>query len=183
MSLYRMFDAAYPPTIAYPGCQAAAGYIGGNTPHVWTAEEWQRFGHLYQFPIYVGAGRALGTDDGKAAADAMHSMGWRPGDPNRRACVLDMEDDIASNYVNEFAAVLWESGYETLIYESLGALQCNPCKEGVWLADWNGEPDIPAYASVVAHQFAGNVAWDGTQVDLSVVTGGMLAHGGQGPRR
>jgi len=31
ISLYQMFDAAYPPSSPYPGSQAVAGYIGGNT--------------------------------------------------------------------------------------------------------------------------------------------------------
>lgn len=34
--LFKMFDAAYPPATAPAGCSIAAGYIGGNTPHVWT---------------------------------------------------------------------------------------------------------------------------------------------------
>jgi hypothetical protein len=183
VSLYRMFDAAHPPTIAYPGCQAAAGYIGGNTPHVWTAEEWQRFDHLYQFAIWTGAGRTDGKADGIAAAAAMRKLGFRPFDTNRRHVWLDMEGQANAGYVNAFAAEVWAGGYQTGIYEDMAAVGGNPVKEGVWLADWNGQATIPPEANVVAHQYLGNVAWDGTQVDLSVVTAGMLAHGGQGPRR
>jgi hypothetical protein len=42
----KMFDASTPPASAPPGYRAVAGYIGGDTPHVWTGAEWRRFGKL-----------------------------------------------------------------------------------------------------------------------------------------
>lgn len=182
MTLFRMFDAAWPPSSAYPGCQAVAGYIGGNTPHVWTPAEWGRFAGLVQFPIWVGAGRSDGAYDGQAAAGEMHALGWNPGSPNRRGCVLDMEGQVNPGYVDEFALGLWQAGYQTFIYEDEQALQGNPVKEGIWLALWDGTADLPPFANVLAHQYAPNVPWTGGAVDLSVVTGQMLAHGGTGAR-
>ena len=184
MTLSRMFDAAWPPATAYPGCQAVAGYIGpvDGTPHVWTPQEWGRFAGLTQFPIWVGAGRFDGTADGLAAADAMHALGWRPGSPNRRACVLDMEGHVSPGYVNAFGAQLWQAGYQTFIYEDEQALGGNPVKEGIWLALWDGTADLPPFAAVLAHQYAPDVPWQGGAVDLSVVTAQMLAHGGVGAR-
>src|SRR6202030_1784840 len=79
MSLHRMFDAAYPPQRPYPGCQAVAGYIGGNTPHVWTRDEWRRFGGLVQFPIWTGYAEADPAGHGQQCAALMHDLGWRPG--------------------------------------------------------------------------------------------------------
>jgi hypothetical protein len=178
-----MFDASIPPAQAYPGCVAVAGYIGGNTPHIWTIPEWQRFGALVQFPIWVGAGRSDGAYDGQAAAGAMHAHGWNPGSPNRRGCVLDMEGQVNPGYVDEFGVSIWQAGYQTFIYEDLAALGGNPAKEGIWLALWDGLADIPAYAAVLAHQYLPNVAWQGTTVDLSTITDNMLAHGGIGARK
>ena len=48
----RMYDAAYPPSNP-PHWDAAAGYIGGDTPHVWTAAEWARQPVRYRLPIFV----------------------------------------------------------------------------------------------------------------------------------
>ena len=49
----KMFDASTPPSSAPPGYHAVAGYIGGDTPHVWTDAEWKRFGRLRKLPIWV----------------------------------------------------------------------------------------------------------------------------------
>jgi hypothetical protein len=49
----KMFDASTPPASAPPGYRAVAGYIGGDTPHVWTDAEWRRFGKLRKLPIWV----------------------------------------------------------------------------------------------------------------------------------
>lgn len=48
----RMYDAAYPPANP-PHWDAAAGYIGGDTPHVWSAAEWRAQPVRYWLPIYV----------------------------------------------------------------------------------------------------------------------------------
>src|SRR5260221_11947368 len=49
----KMFDASVPPASAPAGYRAVAGYIGGDTPHVWTKAEWRRFHQLPQLPIWV----------------------------------------------------------------------------------------------------------------------------------
>ena len=183
VSLYQMFDAAYPPSSPYPGCQAVAGYIGGNTPHVWTAAEWQRFGHLRQFPIWTGYAEANPTHHGKQAVAAMQALGWAAGRPNRRAVIVDEETEVNAAWIDAFAAVVWAAGYQTFIYGSLATVLDNPPKEGYLVADWNDVPAVPPYAHVIGHQYKPNVAWDGTQVDLSVISEEMLVHGGQGPRK
>src|SRR5258706_15218366 len=48
----KMFDASVPPASAPAGYRAVAGYIGGDTPHVWTKAEWRRFDQLPQLPIW-----------------------------------------------------------------------------------------------------------------------------------
>ncbi len=49
----KMFDASVPPASAPAGYRAVAGYIGGDTPHVWTKAEWRRFDQLPKLPIWV----------------------------------------------------------------------------------------------------------------------------------
>src|SRR5258708_14891264 len=51
----KMFDASEPPAPAPAGYRAVAGYIGGDTPHVWTDAEWRRFARLHKLPTWVRA--------------------------------------------------------------------------------------------------------------------------------
>jgi hypothetical protein len=182
MSLYRMFDAAYPPPSAFPGCQAVAGYIGGNTPHVWTLDEWRRFASLVQFPIWTGYLEADPAGHGQQCAAAMHQLGWNPGSPNRRAVILDEETQVDKAWLDAFAAEIWNGGYQTYVYGSLATVLGNPPKEGYLVADWNNIPAVPPYANVIGCQYEANVQFAGTTVDLSVITAEMLAHGGIGAR-
>lgn len=185
MTLHRMFDASTPPGTAYPGSEAVAGYIGplGNTPHIWTLEEWLRFRELRQFPIWVGSGRTDGRGDGEQAAAAMMSLGWTAGPgPGVRCVLLDMETEINPAYVDGFAASVEATGYATILYESLSAVSGNPVRSGIWLADWDDIPAIPPLANVIGIQYKPDVPWDGTQVDLSAITDEMLEHAGYGPR-
>lgn len=185
-SLYRGFDASVPPAAIPPGCQVACGYIGGATPHVWTLDEWLRFDRLYQIPIWVGAGRTDGAGDGQAAATAMRNLGWNPdGGAGRRAVILDLEGLLDAAYANGFRSEIWAAGYQTVIYEDLYRLIAggNPTGEGVLVADWNNTPSIPPYARVIGCQYAANVPFGGTTIDLDIMSGEMLAHAGFGPRK
>ena len=183
MSLFRMFDAAYPPQQAYPGCQAVAGYIGGNTPHVWTPDEWRRFGNLRQFPIWVGYAENDPAGHGQQCVAAMQALGWRQNAPDRRAVILDEESQVDVAWVDTFASEIWGAGYQTFMYGSLATIMQDPPKEGYLVADWTGVPAVPPYQNVVGCQYQENVPWDGTQVDLSVITDTMLVHGGEGARK
>jgi hypothetical protein len=183
VTLYRMFDASQPPGQPYPGSAAVAGYIGGNTPHVWTLAEWQRFHDLRQFPIWVGAGRTDGAADGQAAAAAAHALGWAPNRPDRRTIIVDVEALAMRAYLDAFSAPVWQAGYQTVVYESASAVRHNPPKEGIWVALWDDQADIPPGAAIIGHQYQPDVPFDGTQVDLSVIDDTFLVHGGQGPRK
>src|SRR6266704_1413268 len=119
MTLYQMFDAAFPPATPFPGCHAVAGYIGGNTPHVWTLPEWQRFGQLRQLPILVaGFTAAFGGPEEQAckAVQAALDLGWRPHLEHRRAIVLDMETSDDPAFVTAFAGKLHLDGFSCWPY-------------------------------------------------------------------
>jgi hypothetical protein len=189
--MFRSFDAAYPPLTGYPGCAAAAGYIGGRTPHVWTGPEWRRFAGLKQTPIWVAdlstdgiasglAAKAKAEERGWTATEGGYDVGlygsaafvkqnhpgWAPSeDPTRRVIWLDMETWVSKTFVDGFIE---------------GAGGQLPRFAGYWIAAWNGQPDVPA--GDVGHQFQPDVPYQRTQVDLSVWDGSMLAKFGYGPR-
>lgn len=181
-SLHLMFDAAFPPGKPYPGAQAVAGYIGGNTPHIWTLDEWLRFQHLVQFPIWVGFNEADPIGHANDAVAAMKRLGWSQNARNKRAVILDFETEIDPGWVNQFAGTINDHGYETMPYGSESTIVSNPSRSGRWVALYDGQMDIPNVTDAIGHQFRADVPWDGTQVDLSVITDTMYSHGGVGPR-
>jgi hypothetical protein len=182
MTLTLGFDASSPPAAAYPNAGAVLGYIGGNTPHVWTVAEWLRFQHLRQFPIWVGYQESDPAEHAREAVDAMERLGWTPHANTRRAVIVDEETQVDGPWINTFAQGILDGGYVTIVYESLAVLLDNPHRTGVWVADWNNVPQLPEGFPVIGCQYRANVAWENTQVDLSVLSDAMIIHGGYGPR-
>jgi hypothetical protein len=186
-SLARMFDASQPPGAPYPGCAAVAGYIGGNTPHVWSAAEWNRAsdnGRLYQLPIWVGFGEDDPTGHAVQAANAAGSLGWIPHhSPAWRAIVADVEAAQEEGWLATFGAELRNRGFLCWPYMSTSALPSDPPGYTVWLAQWDGVADVPPIHDVIAHQYAHDLPYQGTSVDLSAVLPGVLVSFGVGPRR
>lgn len=186
MTLVQMFDAAYPPAAPYPGCAAVAGYIGGNTPHTWARAEWGRFRGLAQLPIWVGYQEGNPVLHAGAAAVAARSLGWRAfHQPEWRAIVLDREAELDEPWIAAFGHELQREGFLCWPYNSYSVLAAggDPPGYSIWLPTWNDVRTVPPYPNVVAAQFAHDVAWDGTHVDLSVVESAVLGSFGYGPRQ
>ena len=184
MSLEYMFDAAYPSEKPYPGCAAVAGYIGGNTPHVWSLAEWQRFAHLRQLPIWVAYGMSLpAVEQAKRAAAAAVALGWAAHHAVERVIALDEETATDRAFVAAFAAELHVEGFGCWPYGSQSSIFGDPSEDGVWMALYDGKAGLENFPHVVAHQYAANVAWMGGAVDLSVVSAEAVQHLGHGPRR
>jgi hypothetical protein len=187
LGLVRMFDASRPPGKPYPGCGAVAGYIGGNTPHVWTAREWNAAnndGALLQLPIWVGFGETDPVGHARQAADAAKARGWIAHHrPAWRAIVADVEDVQEEAWLKAFGTQLQAEGFLCWPYMSLAAVPSDPPGYSIWLADWNGQASVPPIHDVIAHQYAPNLPYEATRVDLSVVMSTELASFGIGPRR
>jgi len=186
-SLVQMFDASVPPNSPYPGCRAVAGYIGGNTPHVWSAAEWNRAsdnGRLAQLPIWVAFGETDPVGHAKQAAAAAVSLGWAPHhSPDWRAIVADVEAVQETAWLEAFGTQLRAEGFLCWPYMSASALSSDPPGYTVWLARWDGVADVPPIHDVIAHQYTHDRPFRSTTVDLSVVLPGALESFGVGPRR
>lgn len=158
-----MSDASTPPEHVPAGVQAVAGYIGGNTPHVWTAAEWRRFGHLKKHPYWVGAGRpndsAAGEDDALNALARLYTLHVPRGIP----LSLDMETEVSPAYVSGFGGVLKWAGYFPWVYGSASTVFKNPSLDGYHVAEYppGGMPFMFGHNRVRATQYAANVnGWD-----------------------
>lgn len=185
MTLTLAFDAAFPPLNAYPNAGAVLGYLGGNTPHVWTPDEWRRFQNLKQMGIWVGYQESDPVGHGNDAASAALSLGWTPNGngATRRGIVLDFETEIDPSWVKSYADTVNSRGFDTFVYGSESFVLQNPVRSGRWIALYNDQPNIPGDPGAVAHQYEADVPWNGTQVDLSVVSSDFLLHFGYGPRK
>jgi hypothetical protein len=181
----KIMDAAYPPVTAPPGISGVMGYIGGSrATHVWTLEEWLRFTHLPQFPVWVADTGSDPASSGRAAAAAARALGWAPDLPGgqTRAIVVDMEDFIDPAWYAVTADMITARGFVPVCYGSMSTVLGNAA-EHVIGALWDVIPVIPAGQTLHGLQYEANVPLDGTQVDYSVFDAWLFARGGVGPRR
>jgi hypothetical protein len=176
----RVFDASTPPQTAPPGFAGVLGYVGkrGFTPHVWTPEEWRRFGHLRQFPCYVPDLNADPAAEARIAVAAVEALGWAKfPEPNTRAIICDTEVKIVPAWYATFAAIVGEAGFIAVDYGSLWFAAQNLAAD-IWAAEWDGNAQLEAGQTIHGHQYnAGQI------MDLSVIDEWLLNRGGVGPRR
>lgn len=159
-----MYDAAWPPGHP-PAWPVVAGYLGGDTPHVWSAAEWDHQPARYRLPIWVrdNPGAASVSADSAAAVTACHKLGV----PRGATIALDFETAVNAAYVTAFDHVLTAAGYGVMLYGSLSTVRQNPApSRGYWVADWTGTPHLVSGAA--ATQYAGSKAVGGAY-DSSVI--------------
>lgn len=180
MALHKGFDASTQiPTHMPAGCTFAAGYIGGNTPHVWTKAEWDRFGRISGvrlFPIWVADFAADPVQSAKDALAAMRKLGWSPG----RALVYDTEDTVDKAWCRAFRH---EAGHAQVpVNYGSAAVVAGNGDDRLWIAKWDGDPALEGGQGVEAHQYLANVLAAGGVVDFSVMDDQLFRQGGRGER-
>lgn len=184
MTLYKQFDAAFPPGSIPPGCQLAAGYIGrpGFTPHVWTPEEWQPFKNIRQIPIWVPDLTASPDSEAIAACEAAEKLGWHKRISPIRTIVFDLETAEVPGWYQALAAQVTYQGFVACAYGSLSTV----LKNGplvTWSADWDGIFQIDQGGPTIeASQFSADQPFENTQVDYSACSQWWFNHAGEGAR-
>jgi hypothetical protein len=183
VTLHKQFDAAYPPNSAPPGCTVAAGYIGGSEAlNVWTFDEWQRFGNLYQVPIWVPDTDGDPRTEASEACAAARALGWAANWPERRLIVFDLEMAEVPDWFASVEAEVAAQGYQAAAYGALSTVLANKAAV-VWSADWDEDYALDHGQAIEASQYAADIAWQDTQVDYSAVSDWWTAHSGVGPRK
>ncbi|MGH9436820.1 MAG: hypothetical protein ACRD22_02755 [Terriglobia bacterium] len=153
------FDASNPPVSVPSGKSWVAGYIGGDTPHVWTSGEWSRFRRIAKLPVYVCSdpGQANPTNDAFAALRSLYDLGV----PKGKTLALDLETAVSPSYVKRFYRVIRWGGYWLWIYGSADFVFANPVCSGYWVADFNGVSNrLYPHKGVVASQYASGSVYD-----------------------
>lgn len=183
MTLYRVFDAAYPPSTPPPGCHGVLGYIGGTrATHTWPATAWLPFRGLRQFPCWVPSTTDAPGATAQQAAARARALGWAPGPtvgPRVIVCDLEALEDRA--WYSLWAAEITAAGFVPVAYGSLSTVLANAASD-VWAAAWDDSATLPAGQTIHGHQYQADVPYSGTQVDFSVVDDWMIQRGGVGSR-
>ena len=160
----RMWDAAFPPA-SPPKWEVAAGYIGGETPHVWTDAEWAATGTRWRLPIFVRVPPT--TRDPRD--DAARAITWlRAHDVPKGVCMcLDYETAIDATYLKAFDAAIAAAGWKVMVYGTRRTVLSNPRPSGgYWDAQWTNVPHLNAGSA--ATQYGGDTTL-GQPYDASLV--------------
>jgi len=182
--IHRIFDAAYPPSSAPPGCDGVLGYIGGaDAAHIWTPQEWQRFAHLIQFPCWVPNISASPGSQAAAALSAAIRLGWAAHNPAgwERVIIYDLEGLSNAKWWQQCAAGTAAGGFTAVAYGSLSSVLQNAAAD-VWGADWDDEVKLQAGQTIHGTQYESDIPFDGTLIDYSVIDNWLTVRGGVGPR-
>lgn len=160
MALRRMWDASIPPA-SPPHWEATAGYIGGNTPHVWTDAEWRRQTARWRLPIFVR------SHDGNPTEDAAEATAWLEAHnvPKGATLALDYETRIDAAYLAAFDQAV--VGWPVMVYGTRRTVLQNPEPSGgYWDAQWNNIPHLNPGSA--ATQYGGDTTL-GQPYDASLV--------------
>jgi hypothetical protein len=134
------YDAAYPPAHP-PATDGVCGYIGGDTPHVWTAAEWKAQAARYRLPVFV---RSSPPGPG-AAADVAAAVAQLKaiGAPHGTLVAWDTETAADAAYISGVYVRLAAAGYKLIVYGSQAAVMGNQAPDGLyWGADWTDVPHL-----------------------------------------
>jgi hypothetical protein len=148
------------------GFVAAAGYIGGDTPHVWTRKDWGLFNGWRKLPIFTQSSptntEAAGSSDAWTAVQALWDVAEGEAAVRGTPIALDLETAVAPVYVAAFGSVCNWLGFPVWPYGSLSYLVQNPPCDGRWAADWVGYEDL--VAGTVATQYESGDAFDRSEL-------------------
>lgn len=188
--LYRGADAAYPGNPLPSGSKVLGGYIGlpgtgaPDTPHIWTADEWNwyvdKYPGLRLLPIYVhNYPDSTPRQDAANATDAARALGWTPNltGTARRIIALDLETLVDYTWAQEVENYIESFGYRCMPYGSTAYVTRNPPGAGYWEADWTGVPPSVLGPGQLGRQYANDGTWD-----LDVFTQDAYDGFGRGPR-
>jgi hypothetical protein len=145
MTQLLFYDGAYPRIGGAPleGVVGVCGYIGGDTPHVWTKEEWAEQPYRYRIPIYVRSDPQL-ADPVHDAAEAVAALAALDA-PKGVAVALDSETAADPAYTRGFYAAI-EAHNPVIEYGSRDFVLGNDNPSGwYWVAEPGASSPVPGF--------------------------------------
>lgn len=169
LPLYNGVDSARPGNPLPAGTQILAAYVGipgifgPDTPHIWTADEWNHYissdPDLRVLPVYTHNFPGNPIGDANNACDAIERLGWAPGlqGAERRILAVDLEIMINPMYVSALFAQVMQRGFSPMPYGSRAFVSQNPQGPvGYWVAE------LLRVAPIVLPPNAAGVQWKWT---------------------
>lgn len=154
----KMWDASN-PAITYPAwLKAGAGYIGGDTPNVWSPTQWSALGDRKKLPIWVRSD-PITSEAEHDAFNILRSL-FTLGVPHLSPVALDLETAVAPSYVLRVHRIIHFFGYELWIYGSEGTVFQNPVCDGYWVATLDGVRRMVSHPEVKATQYIDHGPFD-----------------------
>lgn len=140
---FTLGDSSTPPG-SYPPVGGWAFYLGGDTPHVWSAEEVAAIpAGMVKLPIWTRSNPGQVDPNQDAQAYVAQLMAY--GVPKGVRVGLDFETAVYGAYVQTFNAVLRAAGYLVMLYGSQSTVTQNPQPDGgYWGAQWTGQGGVVA---------------------------------------
>lgn len=156
------YDSAWPVSPP-PESDGVAGYIGGDTPHVWTAEDWAGQKARYRLPVFVRSnprGIAGIVPDVNAAVDRLKAIGA----PRGTLVAWDMETAADKAYIAGVYTGLLAHGWKLVVYGSDSTIMGNDNPDGLyWAADWTGAAHMAGRS--VMTQWVSFAAYDESEAE------------------
>lgn len=171
MELRWLYDESVPSYPA-PELYAANVYVGGDTPHVWTAEERASRRSPFMLPNFAASNREDTAAAAHMDAGTIHAILTFLGVPHGVTYALDIETRVYGEYLRTLNGELDE--WLLMKYGSVSTILQNPrTSGGTWGAHWtdNIETAIQGIESGEFHalQWA-NATQLGRPYDLSVIS-------------
>lgn len=168
---HKMWDASTPNFEPPKWLKAVSGYIGGDTPHIWTPQEWAKFGDIKKLPIWVVSDPASVTA-WDTAWSILQTL-YRLGVPKLSPVVLDLETAVDPAFVLAVYRIIHDFGYLLWIYGSQGFVFRNPVCDGYWVATLDGIAQPFPHPGVKATQYVDRGEEDTSLVPEDVMFGEM----------
>lgn len=171
--LYPGADASHPGAPLPAGTRILAAYVGKpgpgapDTPHVWTAAEWNQYvrpaPELRLLPVYVhNYPDANPAQDAANAVAAVEALGWEPGlaAESRQVIAVDLEVLVAYDWVAELEQEIDIRGFRALPYGSRSYVVQNPSCFGYWVAQLTTRPPSVLPQGARGIQWHWGTSWD-----------------------
>jgi hypothetical protein len=130
------WDSAFPVT-DHPATDGVCFYIGGDTPHIWSAAEITAQRARYRLPVFVRSNPARAS----AATDVSAAVRQLTGLKAPKGCLVawDVETAVNAAYVQDAYQRLKTAGYVMIVYGSQASVFGNDVPDDLyWGADWTG---------------------------------------------
>lgn len=171
--MVKIADASDPRGVP-TGVSVVAGYIGGDTPHVWQDRDWDKFPMYKKVPIFVRSqtvGATGGESDAFLALDALYRLKV----PHQTVVVYDRETNTDKEATQAFGDVLHWARYYVMPYGSTGNLFEHPALDGYWVADPTNTPHMYNHPLVRMTQYEEQNGYDYSECKFWVVEQRMRA--------